>query len=400
MSDFYKESAKFKRLRENLFYPKGLFLGCALTGAVSIWIIKTLSSSTLSYAIAVLLAVGLMFLYCGLSSHVKAFSLREDVIGDNVYYLGFLFTLASLAHALWVFQPIGTSTTGGATQHIIQSFGIALWSTIVGIILRVYYAQHRQDPDEFERDARSKLAQTATELNVQLNSCIFEFSKFRTSLQQSVQEAFDQSSQTYSEALANNLQKLTSATEESLKKIEAAFALFTDHSKGINEVAGKTVKSLSSYNDKLEKAEPPDAAINKKYEKFVTALEGSGERFSQLVEGQLTAANDLVAQTESITKKLEGVSNSIVAIHQNSSQLAGSTRNFDSLTASLDELVKSFAGLKQGLSELVSSQSSMARSATTHSNELAAQLDRARQYTQQVHDNLVSMTRSISDNLR
>ena len=45
--------------------------------------------------------------YALLALVTKRYRLREDKVGDNIYYLGFLFTLVSLAYALHVYDPNG-----------------------------------------------------------------------------------------------------------------------------------------------------------------------------------------------------------------------------------------------------------------------------------------------------
>ena len=65
--------------------------------------------------------------------------LRDDQSGDNLYYMGFLFTLTSLAMSLYQFS------TAGSSEQIVQNFGIAIASTIAGITLRIFFNQMRRD---------------------------------------------------------------------------------------------------------------------------------------------------------------------------------------------------------------------------------------------------------------
>jgi ABC-type transporter Mla subunit MlaD len=57
---------------------------------------------------------------------------REDKLGDNLYYLGFLFTISSLMSALIAF-----SASGVDVSNLVQSFGIALVTTMIGMLLRL-----------------------------------------------------------------------------------------------------------------------------------------------------------------------------------------------------------------------------------------------------------------------
>lgn len=99
-----------------------------------------------------------MVIYAVIAIITKRFRLREDRVGDNIYYLGFLFTLISLAYALYVYNNPGGS--GGAAE-IITNFGIAIFTTIFGLAGRVLFNQMRQDPVEYEREARYSLAEAS-----------------------------------------------------------------------------------------------------------------------------------------------------------------------------------------------------------------------------------------------
>src|SRR5262245_21337039 len=89
--------------------------------------------------------LGLMLLYALALGLARYFRLRDDQAGDNLYYLGFLYTLTSLGVSLWQF-----SVNEGA-EGIVTNFGVAIASTILGVALRVVFNQMRQDPVEVER---------------------------------------------------------------------------------------------------------------------------------------------------------------------------------------------------------------------------------------------------------
>ena len=132
---------------------KKMFIFFVIFGCVFIWIAKILSIPQL---IITPLVVIIIPLYCFLSLRNKEFFIKEDQVGDNAYYMGFLFTLASLSHALFTFN----GSNGNEINQIVGNFGVALWSTIAGIASRVYIAQLRQDIDEVEEDVKIKLLET------------------------------------------------------------------------------------------------------------------------------------------------------------------------------------------------------------------------------------------------
>src|SRR6185437_4020721 len=75
---------------------------------------------------ATLVPVSIMIAYAMLLGFARLFRLRDDQSGDNLYYMGFLFTLTSLAVSLYQFSAAGSA------EQIVQNFGIAIASTIAG----------------------------------------------------------------------------------------------------------------------------------------------------------------------------------------------------------------------------------------------------------------------------
>lgn len=86
--------------------------------------------------------------------YYRSDSPRElDRTGDNLYYLGFLFTLISLIHALinlFLFEESGADLAE-RTYTLIGSLGIALMSTVAGILGRIILHDKSEDrtfPDD------------------------------------------------------------------------------------------------------------------------------------------------------------------------------------------------------------------------------------------------------------
>ena len=70
---------------------------------------------------------------------IPATKLRLDVAGDNMYYLGFLYTLSSLAVAITISEA----------EQILANFGVAISSTILGIAARVAFQSNAYRPSRY-----------------------------------------------------------------------------------------------------------------------------------------------------------------------------------------------------------------------------------------------------------
>src|SRR6201987_2237572 len=129
--------------------------------------------------------------YAALIWSARNLRLRDDQAGDNLYYMGFLFTLTSLGVSLYQFNA------AHAAEEIVQNFGIAIGSTITGNALRVIFNQMRQDPVEVERIARMELADAARRVRRELDSTVVEFGYFRRTAQQAAADSFKQVASTF-----------------------------------------------------------------------------------------------------------------------------------------------------------------------------------------------------------
>lgn len=73
---------------------------------------------------------------------------------DNAYYLGFLFTIVSLSVALY---QLDFKADTGVSVDLVQNFGIALSTTIAGLLLRTFLSPHHIDIGQQDEQARFQL---------------------------------------------------------------------------------------------------------------------------------------------------------------------------------------------------------------------------------------------------
>lgn len=102
---------------------------------------------------------------------------KFDHAGDNLYYVGFLYTLISLAVSLYLF------TGDGYTEDIVRGFGVALSSTVLGLIGRVVVNQSPEGEAALvEAHARGALVSAHRELRAQMDYAIEDYKRFRQDL--------------------------------------------------------------------------------------------------------------------------------------------------------------------------------------------------------------------------
>lgn len=223
-----------------------LFFAVVLAGAAYIVVAKLRDEPAV---FVTLVPVCIMVAYALLLGFARFFRLRDDQSGDNLYYMGFLFTLTSLAVSLYQFR-----TDQGAADQIVQNFGIAIASTIAGIALRVFFNQMRRDPIEVEQTARLELADAARKVKRELESTALEFSHFRRMTQQSLAEAVEEINTQLKDAKDRIVAQLDEFATRSSKPLEEASKKSADRILRSNARISEAFRQLSQTTERITRA--------------------------------------------------------------------------------------------------------------------------------------------------
>jgi hypothetical protein len=268
-----------------------------------------------------LVPVCIMVAYALLLSLTRLFRLRDDQSGDNLYYMGFLFTLTSLAVSLYQFS------SANSAEQIVQNFGIAIASTIAGIALRIFFNQMRRDPVEVERTARLELAEASRKVKRELEGTVLELSYFRRATQQSLSDALDEVVESLKSSKGKLLQELEEVAKSANKPLEHASARYTetiDHLSArlsrslealstqitegttlLSKGSGAFLKSIDAIASKLEAMQMPDRVIEIKLNPLIQGLSRAVNTFSKNADSQTEAVNTSVQQTQALLNAIE-----------------------------------------------------------------------------------------------
>jgi hypothetical protein len=255
--------------------------------------------------------VGIMVAYALLIHLSRGLRLRDDQSGDNLYYMGFLFTLTSLGVSLYQFSATH------AAEEIVQNFGIAIGSTIAGIGLRVIFNQMRRDPVEVEQRMRLELAEAARRVRRELDSSVVEFTYFRRNAQQAAADSFGVMTERFDDIVAKLLASLEEVTAKLSVPIEAAARQLGDAtgeaSRSMGATLAASVAQLSTETDalssrvgaisgaldnvaaRLNAMQTPDQAFEARLEPVMQALVLAAERMGAHSEAQTRSLADALA---------------------------------------------------------------------------------------------------------
>ena len=231
--------------------------------------------------------VALMVIYAILIVLARGLRLRDDQTGDNFYYMGFVYTLVSLGVSLYQYS------SAGGVEDIIRNFGIAVASTIAGIVLRILFNQLRRDPVEFEHTSRLELADAARQVRRQLDGVQYEVAHFRRSSQQMIKESFDESRKqlvAIAEGATGAVEAVTQQAMENVRsstvglgeqlvasdiktQLERATRSLDRINKKMDAAADKLTDASDALAVRLNEIEMPDHVVEVKLQPAVDSLE-------------------------------------------------------------------------------------------------------------------------------
>ncbi|MEZ5664696.1 MAG: hypothetical protein R3E94_14375 [Burkholderiaceae bacterium] len=106
-----------------------------------------------------------MVAYMIVGYRTRGSDVAEDKFADSCYYLGFIFTIASIVVCL---LDVPKMSIGSGLQDIALRFGAAMVSTVLGMAVRVYLVSFRKDSSDALQDVEQALLDTTRMFTVQL----------------------------------------------------------------------------------------------------------------------------------------------------------------------------------------------------------------------------------------
>lgn len=281
------------RWAETPAFTQGVFGGVFLIGTAGVLLMKGLGAPQ---AVVTAWPLLLMAAYASLV-FIPPFRLRPDQTGDNLYYLGFLFTLVSLGYSLFQFS------VSAGVDEIVQNFGIAIASTIAGVFGRVLLNQMRTDPWEMERSARLALVESARNLRNELDNSVIEFNAYRRQVQQAAADGIRELQGIATEQLSGATDRLEKMVQETTGRVEAVVAQWSDTASGFSARSAEMADAMSTLGRRLEAVRAPAEIIE---EKIAPAGEAV-TRLAAAAEGAAASIQGAAGRIETGAEELKGI---------------------------------------------------------------------------------------------
>jgi hypothetical protein len=399
-----------------------IFFIAAVAGIASIVAMKV---GNVTQFVVTLIPVGFILAYAALVWLNGRARIREDRIGDNCYYLGFVYTLTSLACALYAYD-----VTGAGIETIIHNFGIALGTTLVGIVLRVFFHQMRSDPHEVELEVRQSLGEAARSLRTELNSITESMEDFRRRIVQIVEEGVNDVQEKSRATLDANVSAFNTATIEVIKTVDTTLKSYEETSQRMGKVSELVVNAIEHLAKRVEGVNVSPELVSAKLDPVIEKLGAVVEQVSAREAGHTKSLQALKKNLDASVKSAENLSTSL------ESAAAGTGPNLARL---LDGAHKAVAGAEDGaaaakkiLAETAAAAAEFrgatkalsvqvaedTRNLTQMTQEFSAEIRRQRESVivhgremkelaaesakafEEVQQNLVSLSRAIVDHVR
>ena len=354
--------------------PRIMFVGTYILGVILI-ILATIfvQENTL---IVLLVSIIPMIIY-GIYVYSNRKKPNVNTIADSAYFLGFLFTITSISLSLYLLTPNEDDLTK-QFNRIIQIFGFALITTIIGLLIKVCVVNLKPDLDDLSENIMENLHESVSlfddelvnaierfqEIDQQLSDRYTDFTnkvirmekdtlektsghldhiitnsgqeleKFINESGQSLTTSMEESSKT----LTAILTKVVKDIEEGGKALDVPSDLFTDKlseplsnmKNQINEFNNelseviKSQRAIASNTEKVSKivtnlAEKMDIA--EKLPDFVTVIDNSINEINLMTDTLKNTGNKLNEITQSFEKVIEDGKEKIIHSNERTEQM-------------------------------------------------------------------------------
>lgn len=402
-------------LQAKILSDRYLFFAFAAGGSVLILLAKIITDWRMEWI--ALGAIALMLAYAFLVTSSTIGKMREDQAGDNCYYLGLIYTLTSLAYAIFVYDPESTASA------IVNGFGVALATTILGLVLRVFFNQSRLDIHELEGQTRLELIDAANEMKAQLAGVTNTFADFGHQLHQSMDELRAAAVDSVKEASERSIQAVEDLATVTSEGLTSQTVAFKDQVSELTEATTSSKKALERHAKSLEKLTEQQAASAENLEMVREAVEAT-KLMSEQVQAQQKATAELQVAIDTVAKELasntgklgDAVGTSISSLTSLTEGMGKRIQEIEvapkqTLDAALNAIARAAERLEETIRQTAAKQveinqgvetsvQGVVRALAGHNEALDAELSKSRENVTKVHTALVDMTNDLREQVK
>lgn len=355
------------------------------------------------YVFGLVLPLIVMSIYIWLGATRRDNVVSDEKFADSCYYLGFIFTIASIIASLFDLHNINTGL-----GDIAARFGAAMFSTCLGVIVRVILVSFRPNTKDVIESTQKMVLTSSRRLADEFSRSFDQLVVFRGEVVESC-----------TVAVSSVKEQIESMSELHRQQTEMFFKEMTEQNKAtslslIQDIRTASVglsRILEQYQEKAsESSESIDQTLKDFINKLVSrldAVEFPQDIFSSRLEAPIAQLNDTTSNAtvsvKQVSKNVENaaksVSSSVERINTKTESLSEVLTAVQTLTKEQQELL--FALKRQQQSVIDQLQAYHEEMLKTMSTQQGAMLGELREHSDLISDVNVVMSKlanSISEN--
>lgn len=311
--------------------------------------------------LAAWLAVVLMLLYAAIASQTRTFRLHPERLGDNCYYLGLLYTLASLVAALVELERTDAAERGALIESLLASFGIALFSTVLGIALRVWFVQMRREIEDLEAELQRDLQEAAQKLKDQLLFAVTDLESFRLRTQQVLDQRLAEATSAVVDGASKQAQAIEELGRRTIAALEPAVEPLGERIRAFSESARAVLEASRDLAGRLRAIEVPQDLLVRPVAQLQRAIADLARLVAGLEETTGRIRASLERETGALEVRLAGLATPIGQLVQGLQSAAAAGRGLEGLGAQIEPLRDRLSALAGDLDQLLAAARDDAR---------------------------------------
>ncbi len=338
-------------------HDKVVLFGCFMAGLITIVILRggwfgadvVGEISFLDY-LATSIVVGIIVFYCVYIIASKSRSgVSIDTASDNAYYLGLLFTLLALSVSLLkMLNATSMDNPLAVNSALLPDFGLALFSTIAGILARIFLQQIRPEVADIEEDVAKELAKLTQALQGTVQNLVGNLDGLSKQTEISMLAMIKRSD----EMASNVTGQVSSLIVQAVTKNEAALSGVAESVSKLGELTAQQIEKMVSTSDVFAESianmgqafegfrslsESIQSTVSKQTElttKLVSAADSIEGSFNKLETNKLfSTVQDAVGDFEKVAGRMNDLHLSMGEIHSYLTNSSDSIQRFESTIA-------------------------------------------------------------------
>jgi len=247
--------------------------------------------------------------------------------GDSVYYLGFIFTLMSLLGAT-IFEKLSADPS-----KTISYFGMALSTTILGLIYRTYHSQFTDVNSDPIDKAKEELANELSKFKNGLNEIMLRTSDTLKVFEKDIPEALSASLVNLSYSF-NKIDQELGEVESTHRKINEKIS--STYSEICQKAAESSIGLIETFENLNSNVKYKSSAINKELSNSVKVLKVFNKNTNVFIDN-ITGTNSI---NGSLGQLSDSLNHSVGQINEFSEKVVDCTGNYSKAVGSMDDLNK------------------------------------------------------------